>query len=293
MLQVGTCTQSVARLDRECKCLHAPFLEVFPLRLDADLLLNAALEAGLQPASIVVAPLDLAAGAVTVEPELPLYPASMIKVPLVAAVLSEIGSGQLSPLDSTVEVEPANMTANDAASPLVPGYVATLRELMWFAIARSDNVATNVLFDVVGRERATDLAREKLGLRATAFYRKLSGSDPLIADPAWDGIHRNAHSAADCAHLLRAIAENAIAHATLLREMLAAQEWNEKLNAGLLSWDRFAHKTGDTSEVTHDGGILTTGEGKRFVIVVYTALPSTPENNARFGPFMRRIRELL
>jgi beta-lactamase class A len=92
---------------------------------------------------------------------------------------------------------------------------------------------------------------------------------------------------------MRAIAENAVPHAALLREMLAAQEWNEKLNAGLLTWDRFAHKTGDTSEVTHDGGILSTGEGKRFVVVVYTGLPSTPENNARFGPFMRQIRDLL
>ena len=263
------------------------------LRLDADLLLRAALDAGLRPASIVVARLDLAAGPVTLEPDLPLYPASMIKVPLVAAALSEIGSGQLPPLDSTVEIDAANMTANDAASELIPGYEATLRELMWLAIARSDNVATNVLFDVVGRERATQVAQEKLGLRATAFYRKLSGSDPLIDDPGWDGIHRNAHPAADCAHLMRSIAENAIPHASLLREMLAAQEWNDKLNGGLLSWDRFAHKTGDTSEVTHDGGILVTREGKRFAIVVYTGLPSTPENNARFAPFMRHIRELL
>ncbi|HZY98418.1 MAG TPA: serine hydrolase [Candidatus Baltobacteraceae bacterium] len=263
------------------------------MRLDPDVLLAAALEAGLTPASIVVAPLDVAAGAVAVEPGLALYPASMIKVPLVAAALNDIASGHLPPLDSTVTVEPANMTANDSASPMVPGYEPTLRELMWFTIARSDNVATNVLFDLVGRERATQIARDRLGLPDTAFYRKLSGSEPLINDPGWDGIHRNTHPAADCAHLMRAIAESAIPQAALLREMLGAQEWNEKLSGGLLSWDRFLHKTGDTSEVTHDGGILITGEGERFVIVVYTGLPSAPENNARFAPFMRRIREQL
>jgi beta-lactamase class A len=263
------------------------------MRLDADLLLSAALAAGLQPASIVVAPLDAAAGPVTLEPDLPLYPASMIKVPLAAAVLAEIALGHLPPLDSTVTVEESNMTANDAASPMAPGYEARLRELMWLSIARSDNVATNVLFDVVGRERATEIARDRFGLRATAFHRKLSGSEPLIEDPQWDGVHRNTHPASDCAHLLRSIAENTVAHAALLREMLAAQEWNNKLNGGMLSWDRFAHKTGDTSEVTHDGGILATGEGKRFVVVVYTGLSSTDENNARFAPFMRRVRELL
>lgn len=284
---------SLAPSEDECKCLHALIPEVLALRLDADFLLRAALEAGLRPASIVVLPLDLAAGAVTLEPGLPLYPASMIKVPLVAAALSEIASGHLPPLDSLVSVDEANMTANDTASPMVPGYESTLLEVMTLAIARSDNVATNVLFDVVGRERATEIAQQRLGLRGTAFYRKLSGSEPLIDDPAWDGIHRNAHPAADYAHLMRAVAENAIPHAALLREMLAAQEWNEKLSGGLLSWDRFLHKTGDTSEVTHDGGILLTGEGRRFVIVVYTGLPSTSENNARFAPFMRVVRELL
>jgi beta-lactamase class A len=211
----------------------------------------------------------------------------------VAAALSEIAAGHLPPLDSPVTVDAANMTANDAASPMVPGYKSSLHEVMLLAIARSDNVATNVLIDVVGRERATEIAQQKLGLRDTAFYRKLSGSEPLIDDPAWDGVHRNTHPAADCAHLMRAIAENAIPHAALLRDMLAAQEWNEKLNGGLLSWDRFLHKTGDTSEVTHDGGILLTGEGERFVMVVYTGLPSAPENNARFAPFMRAVRELL
>lgn len=268
-------------------------MEVPVLRLDADFLLRAALEAGLRPASIVVAPLDLAAGAVTLEQDLPLYPASMIKVPLVAAALSEIAAGHLPALDSPVTIDAGNMTANDAESPMVPGYESTLLEVMSLAITRSDNVATNVLFDIVGRERATEIAQQKLGLRATAFYRKLSGSEPLIDDPAWDGIHRNTHPAADCAHLMRAIAENAIPHAALLRDMLGAQEWNEKLSGGLLSWDRFLHKTGDTSEVTHDGGILVTGEGKRFVLVVYTGLPSTAENNARFGPFMGAVRELL
>jgi beta-lactamase class A len=263
------------------------------MRLDGDLLLSAALEFGLSPASALVRSLDVAAGPVELEPELPLYPASMIKVPLVAAVLAEVASGRLPPLDSTVEIEPTNMTANDAASPMVPGYMPALRELMWFAIARSDNVATNVLFDVIGRDRATGIARDALHLPNTAFYRKLSGSEPLIDDPGWDGIHRNSHPAADCAALMRGIAENAVPHAALLRDMLAAQEWNNKLNEGLLSWDRFLHKTGDTSEVTHDGGILVTGEGRRYVIVVYTGLPSTDETNARFGPFMRRIREML
>ncbi len=262
-----------------------------PMRLDADALAAAAADAGLEAPSMVVLPLARGAAA-ELNPTRPLYPASMIKVPLVAAALFEIAGGRLAGSDAVV-VDPANMTANDAASPLVPGYRSSLDELMNLAISRSDNVATNMLFDVTGRDRATAIVRERFGLRGTVFARKLSGSDPLIADPAWDGSTRNAHPAADAARLFAAIARDEIPLAGRLREILAEQKWNEKLNPGLLPGDCFLHKTGDTSEVTHDGGILIDARGERWVVVAYTGLASTDEHNARFAPFMRRIRPLL
>lgn len=262
-----------------------------PMRLDADGLAAAAADAGLEAASIVVLP--LAAGAAAeLNPTLPLYPASMIKVPLVAAALFEIAGGRLAGADAVV-VDPANMTANDAASPLVPGYRSTLDEVMHLAIARSDNVATNLLFDLAGRERATAIVRERFDLRGTVFARKLSGSDLLIHDSDWDGSTRNAHPAADAARLFAAIARDEVPLADRLREMLAEQTWNEKLSPGLFPGDRFLHKTGDTSDVTHDGGILIDAQGERWVVVAYTGLASTDEHNARFAPFMRRIRPLL
>lgn len=278
------------------------------VRLTSHDLQRIVREAGLAPASVVVRTLNrdaLAAGeaepGVALDPHAPIYPASMMKVPLVATVLTAIAEGILATrksegdvtAESEVEVTPENMTANDGPSPLVPGYRAKLRELMHRAIARSDNVATNVLFDVIGRERATRIARERLGLSSTAFHRKLSGSEPLIDDPQWDGVHRNAHPAGDAARLFAAIERSTIAEAAWLRAALAEQVWNDKLSAGLRPGDAFAHKTGDTSQVTHDGGILRTGDGATYAVVVYTGLPSTPENNARFGPFMRSLREFL
>jgi len=41
--------------------------------------------------------------------------------------------------------------------------------------------------------------------------------------------------------------------------------------------DAFAHKTGDTDEVSHDAGILTLAGGSRWVVVVYTGLPSSDD----------------
>ncbi|MBV8726876.1 MAG: serine hydrolase [Candidatus Eremiobacteraeota bacterium] len=185
------------------------------------------------------------------------------------------------------------MTANDLPSPLKPGYRASLHELIELMITRSDNVATNMLFDICERERATRIIQERFGLLKTAFYRKLSGSEPLINDPGWDRVHRNIHNAGDAAKLFELIAGDGVPYANLLRDTLLAQQFNDKLNVGLSPGDRFAHKTGDTDEVTHDGGILDISNGPSYVIVAYTGLPSNADNNARFGVFMRAIRPLL
>src|SRR5262249_31499258 len=156
----------------------------------------------------------------------------MIKTPLAATALIDVAAGRLH-LDDRFAITQANMTFNDAPSPLVPGYRATLHELCTLAISRSDNVATNVLFDIVGRERATQIAQQQLGLPHTAFCRKLSGSDPMIVDPGWDGKHRNTHPASDAAALFTMIALDLIAHGDLLRAALAGQFWNDKLSRGL------------------------------------------------------------
>jgi beta-lactamase class A len=246
-------------------------------------------DCGLAGRSIVLEPLDGRAGpSVRLDPGAALSPASMIKVPIAAALAERWADGTLE-RGSLVAVEAANLTPNDAPSPLVAGYAASLEELGRLMLVRSDNVATNVLIDVLGRERITERCRA-WGLAATAVRRKLSGALPLIDDPGASG--RNSHPAGDAALLFRAIADGRRFGGWLL-ETLAAQEWNEKLPAGLLAGDRFAHKTGDTDEVSHDGGILALPGGARFVIVVYTALPSLPENDVRFGRFMRELRPLL
>lgn len=214
------------------------------------------------------------------------YPASMIKLPLAAAVGAAIRVGRLR-WHTTVTVDARNATVNDAPSPMVPGYTTTVEELTTFMLQRSDNVATNQLYDVVGRDRATADV-QALGYAATAFRRKLSGALPLIDDPEATG--RNTFPAAEAARLLAAIAQDRIPEAAALRRILATSWWDTKLSRGLEPGDAFAHKTGDTDEVSHDGGILALPGGARWVIVVYTELPSSDEHDARFGAFMRALR---
>lgn len=253
---------------------------------------QAAAQAGLEPVALVLARLDTAEPAVTIDAQAPFYPASMIKTPLALAALALVQDGALE-LSRPYEVTGANMTANDKPSPLLPGYTSPLNELIELMLTRSDNVATNMLFDIVGRERATEISGRRFGLAKTAFCRKLSGSLPLIHDPEWDGRHRNTHPPCDAARLFELIARSQVPFAAFLRRVLARQEWNNKLSAGLQPGDCFAHKTGDTDEVTHDGGILDTAQGASYVVVVYTGMESTDPNNDRFGSFMSALRSKL
>jgi beta-lactamase class A len=245
-----------------------------------------AAQAGLGAAQIHVARLGAAGPAWGLDDGRTVYPASMIKVPLAAAVGVAVVAGRLR-WDSPVIVHPRNATLNDAPSPIVPGYRATVEELVTFMLQRSDNVATNQLYDVLGRDQASaDVAR--LGYPGVAFRRKLSGSLPLIDDPEATG--RNTFTAADAAALFAAIAEDRVPEAAMLRRILATSWWDVKLSRGIDPGDALAHKTGDTDEVSHDGGILTLPDSSRWVVVVYTELPSSEENDKRFGAFMHALR---
>lgn len=248
-------------------------------------LLTAA--AGLEPAAVYLARLgDEPIPRAALDDGRPIYPASMIKIPIAAAAAADVASKRLW-WGERFEVGEHNMTVNDAPSPLKAGYVATVAELFELMLKFSDNVATNALIDIVGRERATAYCAS-IGLTGTEVHRKLSGSLPLIDDP--DATGRNTHPARDAATLFELIAGDAIPGASLLRRTLGEQYWQAKLPAGLAPGDRFMHKTGDTDEVSHDGGILILESGERYILVVYTELESSDVNDVRFGAFMRSLR---
>lgn len=260
--------------------------------LTAEIVSDAARRSGLEPSSFVAWPLD-GGPRTELRTDLTFYPASMIKTPLAVVAYDAIEAGHLA-LSDRVEVTQANMTSNDAPSPLVPGYRANVRELIELMITISDNVATNMFFDILDRDRATETIQRKYKLAHTTFRRKLSGSEPLIFDKDWDSAKGlNTHPPLDAAAIFAAIARDEVPYADALRATLSRQHFNDKLKAGLRDGDVFEHKTGSTDNVSHDGGILRTAEGRSYVIVAYAGFGSNDETDRRFASFMRELRPLL
>jgi len=225
-----------------------------------------------------------------------IYPASVIKVPIMAEAFRQIDEGLLRADDVVVMKESNQTTTWGGDTPFAPGTKATVRDLVDRMITHSDNVATNQLFDVLRRESVTAYMR-KLGLPTFLLGRKLSGSDPLIVDPEIVG--RNRLPPREIAALLMLIARDRIPGAAAQRDILRRCVHHEKLALALREGDIFMHKTGETSDLSHDAGILVTANGRTYVVVLYTTPePKADDSDAdHINPFMtawmRSLRDRL
>jgi len=141
--------------------------------------------------------------------------------------------------------------------------IDTLLRLM---ITRSSNFATNTLIALVGAENVTRTMRS-LGARRIQVLRGVEDGK------AFDKGLNNTTTARDLAIILRAIEEGKAAPPAATRQMLGillAQEFNEKIPAGLPAGTRVAHKTGEITAVSHDAAIVYLPGRKPYVLVVLT-----------------------
>ena len=125
-------------------------------------------------------------------------------------------------------------------------------DLCWLMITISDNMATNLLIDLVGIENV-NATMAGLGLRECVLRRKL-----FETRPEFRGM-RNTISAGEIGGLLERMYRGELvserASAKML-EILSGQQCNNKIPLLLLLDMHIAHKTGEDDGVTHDCGIV-------------------------------------
>jgi len=141
--------------------------------------------------------------------------------------------------------------------------VDTLLRLM---ITRSSNLATNTLISLVGAEEVNRTMRS-LGAQRIQVLRGVEDGK------AFDKGLINTTTARDLAIILRAIEEGRASSpeaTSEMRQILLAQEFNEKITAGLPPGVRVAHKTGEITAHSHDAAIVYPPGRKPYVLVVLT-----------------------
>ncbi len=138
--------------------------------------------------------------------------------------------------------------------------------LMRLMITRSSNLATNTLIALVGAENVTRTMRE-LGAARIQVRRGVEDGK------AFERGLNNTTSARDLAVILRAIEEGRAtppAGTQGMREILLAQEFNEKIPAGVPPGARVAHKTGEITAHSHDAAVVYPADRRPYVLVVLT-----------------------
>jgi beta-lactamase class A len=220
--------------------------------------------------------------------DLPFSAASVIKVPLMVEVLKQVEAGQLS-LDRTCEILRENWTES-YEDVLKVGDRRTVSELVDLMIAKSDNVATNTLVDVVDRSRMNRTMAD-LDWPEIHLVRKLSG-DTLVERHLPPGNHVTARSIAE---LFSAIAEGRLISpvaSARMREWLLRNEDGTKIVAGLPAGTRAFHKTGEHSRATHDAGIFEVG-GHTLVLSVLTTRGDSEAASRAIAAFTTRVLHAL
>src|SRR5438477_3188346 len=206
------------------------------------------------------------------------HAASTMKVPVMIELFRRANTGSfrmdqgllmVNQFASLVDGSPYTLdVGSDSDSTLYHriGERVRVDSLLRLMITRSSNFATNTLITLVGPDAVTRTMRE-LGAQRIQVRRGVEDGKAFQA-----GLN-NTTTARDLAIILRAIEEGHAASPGATREMLGillAQEFNEKIPAGLPSGVRVAHKTGEITAVSHDAAIVYPPGRRPYVLVVLT-----------------------
>src|SRR3954447_16670177 len=215
------------------------------------------------------------------------HAASTMKLAVLLGVFREVERGQLS-LDAPVHVrnrftsivnqQPFMLDLGRDADPNVYGHLGktlTVKELAYWMITLSSNLATNLLVEVIGIP-TIQLALDELDVDG---IRVLRGVEDQRAFEA--GLN-NEVTANGLLKLLRVIADGKAYSQKACDEMLEIlmdQQYRSGIPAGLPKAARVAHKTGNISTIHHDAGIVYLEERKPYVLVILTQF--TPDTGRR------------
>lgn len=226
-----------------------------------------------------------------------LHAASTMKLAVLLGVFRQVERGELSleapvhirnRFTSIVNQEPFMLDLSNDAEPDVYSHLGrtmTVRELAYWMITKSSNLATNLLVDVVG-VRTIQLALDELEIDGIRILRGVEDQ------AAFEAGLNNEVSANGLLKLLRLIADGKAysKHASdEMLKILLEQQFRSGIPAGLPKATRVAHKTGNISTVHHDAGIVFVEGRKPYVLVILTQFPAETARGTAVADVSRDI----
>lgn len=216
---------------------------------------------------------------ILINPDAEFHAASMMKVPVMVRLHRMADAGHFD-LDATIPVRNEFTSIHDGSSyRLTPaddsdstlyarvGAEASARELIELMIARSSNLATNILIE----HADPDSIRSMLAGFGAGGMKVLRGVEDI---PAYEAGLSNTTTARALLELFTALARGQAASPGATSEMIGTllrQEFKDGIPAGLPAGTAVAHKTGWITAVDHDGGIVMPAGRSTYVLVILTS----------------------
>ncbi len=144
------------------------------------------------------------------------------------------------------------------------GKKVSIYDLTTDMITYSSNLATNILIGWVGAENVTRTMRD-LG---APYIEVLRGVED---QKAFDKGLSNSTTAYDLMVIFENLGRGKVVNPDACREMIAileGQHFDEIIPAKLPPDVRVAHKTGWITSVSHDSGLVTLPDGRRYVLIL-------------------------
>jgi len=213
--------------------------------------------------------------------------ASTIKLSIMSELFNKVNEG-IYRLNDVIEINEKMKTNGDGIlKELNSGHKFTLEEICTLMIIVSDNMATNILIDLLGMDNI-NTAIKNLGLQDTKLQRKMMDSQA-----AKEG-KENLITAEDFAHILELIykGENINAKfSELMLNILKRQQVRGRLDLYLPEEVVIAHKTGDLDYLEHDGGIVYLPDKEYIICVLTNQTESNKEGREIIGKISRLVYE--
>ena len=211
--------------------------------------------------------------------------ASTVKVAILVALARALDAGAIS-LADRLPVRPEQVVRGTGVLlDMQPGLTLPVADHAYLMIAISDNTASNVLIDALGLPTIQRTIAE-LGLRALALNRRFLGRLPDPGEP------ENYASAADLARLFALIARDEAAsppRCAWMRELLAKQQFRERLARCLPDGVAYAGKYGTVGQYAHDAGLVTGPRGTIAIAVLTADFPIVYMADAFIGAVGRAV----
>ena len=229
--------------------------------------------------------------------------ASVFKVPVAVELARQFDSGRLQPAQRVMVPSARRTSGPTGLSVLVDDVEMSLQDLAQLMISVSDNTATDVVTELVGRDQVNATMR-RLGLPGTVLEGdcrflltrmvedlRLSpeetaalGADDVrvlerVPRDRWaacrdlEAASTNRSTPREITHLLRLIWTDQAAspaQSAFVRRIMSQQVWPHRLRSGFPGDVRVSGKTGTLPFIRNEVGMVEYPDGGRYAVAVFT-----------------------